>query len=101
MHFTVTDDMYGGHLVGYVETTYAKLVECFGPPPPSGPERKITAMWQIAFEDGTVASVYDWKEGKTPIQAYDWSVSGENNEAVLRVAEALGGLTSKDSYGFA
>jgi hypothetical protein len=98
MKFTVDHDgVPGSGLVGFVETTYAKLVKCFGEPAP-GAEWKVTAEWRIEFEDGTVASIYDWKVQKTPKQTYDWHVGGNGKAAVLRVAEALG--LPEDSYEF-
>jgi DNA-binding ferritin-like protein len=39
----------------------------------------------LEFEDGTVATIYDWKEYQTPMGLYHWHIGGRNNLAVHRV----------------
>ena len=77
-------------LQGYVETTYAQLVELFGEPMRGGD--KTTAEWVLKFNDGTVATIYDWKEYSTPMDAYDWHVGGNKRTVVAMVQEALDGV---------
>jgi len=43
----------------------------------------------LEFEDGTVATIYDWKEYETPMGLYRWHIGGKNNLAVARVTRAL------------
>ena len=82
----------GTSLQGYAATTYKELVSVFGEPD-YGPGRrtgdKVTCEWGLKFEDGTVATIYDWKLNTTPKQRYDWHIGGLNVNAVIRVLEEL------------
>lgn len=80
----------GTHLQGYVRTTYAQLVDLFGEGVGAGD--KTTQEWILEFNDGTVATIYDWKEYETPEYLYDWHVGGTSKQAVWKVQEALDGL---------
>lgn len=77
----------GTHLQGYVVATYADLVKVFGEPEGGGD--KTTVEWALQFEDGTVATIYDWKEYSTPTYAYDWHVGGMSKRAVALVERAF------------
>ena len=57
-------DCNGTSLVGYVTTTYATLVKELGEPHTDFD--KSTAHWNIQAPDGTVATIYDYKEYTTP-----------------------------------
>ena len=81
---------------GSVVTTFAKLVEVFGQPD-HGPDNmehdKVTCEWDLCFEDGTVATIYDWKLDSTPFGEYEWHIGGRSSEAVDRVLEVLDSQT--------
>jgi len=77
----------GTSLKGSVYTTYADLVEVFGEPERGGD--KTTVEWALQFDDGTVATIYDWKEYNTPMGRYDWHIGGKSKMAEVRVTEAL------------
>ena len=77
----------GTCLQGYVETTYAKLVEVFGEP--QGASDKTTAEWFVQFGDGTIATIYDWKVHESPMDKYSWHIGGFNKQAVYLVQKAL------------
>ena len=78
----------GTSLKGYVLTTYDNLVEIFGEPTFLGSEDgKTTAEWIIEFEDGLVATIYDWKMGETPMDLYEWHVGGNSVEVVKRIED--------------
>lgn len=87
--FTKNADTNGTGLVGKVTTTYAALVHVFGQPDKANGD-KTTAEWRLRFDDGTVASIYDWKEPSTPMDVYDWHVGGKSVKALLRVEAHLG-----------
>lgn len=81
-----------------VDVSYAMLVEAFGEPTCDGDEYKVQKEWMLQFEDGTVATIYDWKwseayngrgRGKHYTKVTDWHVGGRNRKAVLRVNEVL------------
>ena len=83
----------GTSLQDYVTTSYSRLVEVFGEPD-IGPNDtgcdKVTCEWDLRFEDGTYATIYDWKEYDTPFGEYRWHIGGNNYMAGVRVFEALG-----------
>ncbi len=77
-------------LQGYIKTTYEKLVESFGEPDYNNDgDGKVTCEWRLKFADGTVASIYDYKEKSTPLEEYNWHIGGFNKYAVKRVEETL------------
>jgi hypothetical protein len=88
MKFTKNADANGTSLVGYVRTTYAKIVEVFGEPDHRGGD-KTTVEWALQFDDGTVATIYDWKEYRTPKEVYDWHIGGFSKYAQDRVVDTL------------
>jgi hypothetical protein len=83
MKFTNEADANGTSLQGYVQAYYHQLVEVFGEPEGGGD--KTTVEWCLSFEDGTVATIYDWKEYETPMGLHRWHIGGRNNLAVDRV----------------
>jgi hypothetical protein len=88
--FKKTSEIDGTHLVGYVETTFDELVKTFGEPHHTeSDDGKITAEWGLEFPDGTIATIYDWKEEETPLGKYDWHIGGRTDYAVVFVKLAL------------
>jgi len=89
-------DVIGTSLVGEIITTRAKIEEVFGKPTfdeVSFDEKSYT-QWFLEFEDGTVATIYDWKryeEGKVGRhELYDWHIGGKTAQAWYLVSEMLG-----------
>ena len=84
-------DVCGTSLVGKIETTYAQLVELFGEPTPSD-EYKSDAEWEIELEDGTVNTIYNWKNGRNYLgidgldveDITDWHIGGFEEPTKLR-----------------
>jgi len=68
-------------LVGYVMTDYNTLVKKLGNPHIRGGD-KTTCEWQIVIENEVVATIYDWKESKTPKGMYRWHIGGNSVLAV-------------------
>jgi hypothetical protein len=87
MKFITDADANGTSLQGYMRATYDQLVARFGQPDGGGD--KTTVEWCLEFEDGTVATIYDWKEYETPMYAYDWHIGGRSKMAVFAVKEAF------------
>jgi hypothetical protein len=88
MKFTKDAIVNGTSLQGHITTTYAELVEKFGEPNCFGGD-KITVEWALEFGDGTVATIYDWKYGETPMHKTEWNIGGKNIDAVFRVYEFM------------
>jgi hypothetical protein len=80
----------GTGLVGYITTTYDKLVEELGEPDTD--YDKSTVHWTIQAPDGTVATIYDWKTGCTPRHTeYAWHVEGHKARKALLLVEFVTG----------
>ena len=87
-------DITGTSLMGYINTTYDRLLEVFGEPTHyDSSDGKVTAEWDIEFidDDGDVhkATVYDWKQYDlgTPHATYDWHVGGISGSGVLGMVQ--------------
>ena len=86
----------GTSLQGKIAAPYAKLVAVFGLPD-VGDEYKTDAEWVIKFEDGTIATIYNWKNGKNylgdegeEVTSMDrWHVGGISQDAVANVVNEL------------
>lgn len=89
--FKTTTNFSGTSLRGEVKTTYDQLVSVFGLPlyGPNDNGDKVTCEWCLEFEDGTVATIYDWKTDSTPYDLYSWHIGGKNSKAVELVLQSL------------
>ena len=87
----------GTSLQGYVEVSFERLVAMFGKPHESD-GYKVDAEWDIRLGDGTIATIYNWKngtnycghEGLPASQMIDWHVGGFNRDVVFKVQQLLG-----------
>jgi len=61
-------------------TSYETLIQSFGLPTYTcevGGADKVQVEWQIQFDDGAVATIYDWKQvGTSPRMITEWNVGG-------------------------
>tara|TARA_A100001011_G_scaffold396794_1_gene495834 strand:- start:2562 stop:2918 length:357 start_codon:yes stop_codon:yes gene_type:complete len=81
-----TINVNGSCLQGYVNATYDELVSKLGSPGPSFDGYKSDAEWHIEFEDGSVATIYNWKDG--------FNYCGENGTPIENIKEwHIGGNT--------
>lgn len=85
----------GSSLMGYVNAPYDKIVALLGKPT-SGDGYKVDAEWVIQGRDGTVATVYNWKNGPNYLEddsrvqeIREWHIGGKDSKAVSLVAMAL------------
>jgi hypothetical protein len=77
---------------GTLSAAYEELVDLFGKPT-VGDAYKVDAEWVVKFEDGTVATIHNWKDGKnyngeagTPTeQIKSWSIGGYDSKAAVMV----------------
>jgi len=86
----------GTHLQGYVDTSYQRIVSVFGEPC-TGDGYKVDAEWEVRFNDGSVATIYNWKDGKNYCgsmgleldEIRDWHIGGHDKAVVERVKAIL------------
>ena len=91
MKFTNQANINMTGLKGEFPICYAELVEIFGAPDygPNSDMDKTTCEWRLQFEDGTVASIYDYKVGYTPMGEYEWHISGHDAKAYTHVVDTI------------
>jgi hypothetical protein len=94
-------------LQGHVDAGYKELVNLFGKPT-GGDKHKVDAEWVLLFDDGMVATIYNYKNGKNyngedglaTEKIRDWHVGGHDQKVVDRVQIILDlhreGKQSKD-----
>ena len=77
---------------GSVKTFYSDLVDAFGEPTFDFKDDldKVNCEWNLRFDDGTVATIYDWKMSEVPMGLYDWHIGGRDYKAVDKVMKYLG-----------
>lgn len=86
----------GTHLQGYVQANYKDLVAAFGKPM-DGDGIKVDAEWNIQFDDGTIATIYNWKNGLAYMsdlgldteRITDWNIGGASPRSAELVTIAL------------
>lgn len=94
---TASSEINGSCLQGHITIKYHELVEVFGEPG-EGDEYKVQKEWAIQFEDGTIATIYDWKwseeyngdgHGTHYTMVPEWNIGGFDNNAVIYVNRAI------------
>ena len=86
----------GTCLQGETKASYAELVDLFGEPM-EGDGYKVDAEWIVRFGDGTLATIYNWKDGPnycgedgTPVREIkDWHIGGMTKQALDSVQITL------------
>ena len=88
MKFTHTDanNTTGTCLQGYLKGTYDEIVAVFGKPTAVHGEDKVQVEWCLKFENGTIATIYDWKAGVKPEHVEEWNIGGFDMNAYHKVA---------------
>ena len=94
-----TTNVGGTFLRGYIKASYEQLVKTFGEPhDPNGDNYKTDVEWAFEFADGTIATLYNWKNGKNYLgeaeglelnDIYEWHVGGFSEKAVAKLLEKL------------
>tara|TARA_X000001388_G_scaffold54344_1_gene39903 strand:+ start:599 stop:889 length:291 start_codon:yes stop_codon:yes gene_type:complete len=92
-----TNDIDGTHLQGYIHATYYQLLEAFGKPHDNGDGYKTDVEWAFKFADGTVATLYNWKNGKNYLgeegselkDMFTWNIGGRSERAVTKIKEQI------------
>ena len=94
-HNDINIDVTGTHLQGYIQADYEKLVKRFGKPLEG--DYKTDWEWELQFENGSIATIYNWKNGpnycgETGLhhdQIFEWHVGGFDQRALEQVVYAL------------
>ena len=86
----------GTCLQGYIGADYNVLCEILGAHS-NGDEYKVDAEWVLRFSDGTIATIYNYKDGKNYCgedgldvdDITEWHVGGRSQRAVELVQKLL------------
>jgi hypothetical protein len=92
-HFS---DINGTCLQGELDVSYKELVKAFGKPE-QGDGYKVDAEWMLKFDNGVVATIYNYKNGKSYLgkegtatsKIRDWHIGGYDKRAVIAVQDVL------------
>lgn len=96
MKFKIANDQFpidwrGTSLQGYIQATRRQMVKVFGAPQVSD-DSDIKLSWEVQFENGAIARIYDWRE-KTPVgldgEIYAWRIGALGVSAVALVHDAF------------
>lgn len=95
-HNNAEIEIFGTSLQGHITATHKELCDIFGQPH-EGDGYKVDAEWGVRFGDGTVAAIYNWKDGKNYCgedgmpaeQIKDWRVGGHDRKALERIEATL------------
>jgi hypothetical protein len=84
----------GGSRQGSLDdVTYNEIKNKFGHPTYDEPssDEKVQAEWDIMFDNGVRASIYDYKQYHIPPQSVtDWSVGGNSPHSAYEVYKVMG-----------
>jgi hypothetical protein len=81
-------DVNGTYLQGHITCSYNTLCEVFGHPT-GGDGYKTRAEWEGKTSDGTVFTIYDWKESQPIVDVTQWHIGGRDDDAVRVVSEIV------------
>lgn len=87
LSYTPFANSNGTSLQGYINTCFDDIVKVLGEPHYRDEDEKVTCEWSIQFNDGPIATIYDWKEYKTPMDQYEWHIGGVSHNAVEYVKQ--------------
>lgn len=79
----------GTSLVSHIEATYDDLRQIIGNDCRGPVGGKARASWWLLFEDGTVATIYDYQDTEPLVSLMNWSVGGHDRHALDLVREVL------------
>lgn len=104
-----TFEINGTSFKGQLKISYDALVSVFGKEHIEGDEfDKILCEWAFEFPDKTVATIYNWKDGKNydPVDGKDkedidiWHVGGKDTLAFHYINLLLMGKTKASCLGY-
>jgi len=87
----------GSFFQGEIEVSYMKLRDKLGKPT-TADEHKVDAEWIIEFGDGTIGTIYNWKNGHNYLgteegscieDITDWHIGGKEKKVVSMIQNLL------------
>ena len=97
----IYEKITGSHFMGMIggdenPLTYTRLCELFGTPM-SGRDDKSSCNWVLEFEDGLIATIYDYKSSKNYLgedglwvsEMKEWHIGGHDEVVFNRVQKIL------------
>lgn len=75
----------GTSFQGYVQVSYDQLVRTLGQPNGATQDGKVQAQWILKFEDGQVATIYDYKSEEQKEDIIVWHIGGKSKGVVIPV----------------
>ena len=103
MKFKTASNINGTSLQGYIVATYSELVAVFGAPsygPDDEDSDKVTCSWELELEGGTIVTIYDWKEGKTPRDTYRWHIGGYSRAVETLITSIFNELKPRNNNSY-
>ena len=86
-------DFVGGSRQGSLDdVTYSEIISKFGQPTYDEPssDNKVQVEWDIRFDNGVRATIYDYKQYDVPPEEIDhWSVGGNSSESAFEVYKVM------------
>jgi len=90
-------EIFGTSLQGYVSCDYKKIKSIFGKPVVFESGCKVDAEWGIEFENGLVATIYNYKDGKNyngkeglpKTKITEWHIGGRDKSVVKLIQDLL------------
>ena len=82
---------------GAIRESFEKLLEVFGAPLGASADNKVDAEWEVELDDGTVATIYNYKDGNAycgedgtdPVDIVNWHIGGKSKSVVWGIEEIL------------
>ena len=92
-----TINISGTSFMGDLFASYDDIVKQLGPPMQSFDGYKTDAEWYIEFDNGIVATVYNWKNGKNycgnagiPVEFIkEWHIGGNDLRASVLIVDLI------------
>jgi hypothetical protein len=96
-HNDIDIDTNGTSFQGEISTTFENLLKIFGTPMGASDDNKVDVEWNIMFNDGVVATIYNWKngpvsmgeKGTNPVDIKTWHIGGKTISAVWDTEQLL------------
>tara|TARA_B110000285_G_C14782461_1_gene449201 strand:+ start:321 stop:629 length:309 start_codon:yes stop_codon:yes gene_type:complete len=87
----------GTCLQGRIESSYGNLVHHLGNPHITAEDNKTDVEWGFKFSDGTIATIYNYKDGKAYLGEKGkslqdityWHIGGFSKKAYLKIQNII------------